>query len=199
MKTKIQTLKITESSSCPPAEDPNPEPQALGGTGVLQTLAYPASAPSPSTTCVTCPGSCCAQVVRLKKAARSTHTGRLPLALTSLPAGLFQMTSPRSAAPALRAPRRTPTRPGMCTRGRSRSERRQPSPHGKAARPGDPGQPPKGPLECTVHGAMTGTWLPVGRRLPAVCSLGTAALLNWNVRHAGAHTGPWIREEAQAG
>lgn len=86
----------------------------------------------------------------------------------------------------------------MYTRRQSRSVRRQPSPPGKAARTADPGQPPKGPLECTVRRAVTGTQLPVRRRLPAACSLGTAGPLSWNVQHAGAHAGPWGREETQA-
>lgn len=82
----------------------------------------------------------------------------------------------------------THTEPGVCTHRQSRSGSRPPGPGGKAARPGDPGQPPKGPLECTAHRAMTGTRLPVGLGCQPSAPGGqqTAGPLNWNAEQAGA-------------
>lgn len=100
-------------------------------------------------------------------------------ALTSLPAGLFQTTSPHSAAADPRA--HAHTRPCLCTRGQSRTTEGLRALSAEAACLGDPGQRPWGPLECTGRWAMTGTsflWDACGQP----CWRGDRPL-NWDAEH----------------
>lgn len=107
-------------------------------------------------TCVTSPSSCCSQVVRLKKAACSPHTGCTATSSDISDCWFVsdnKFTKRCSYTPGPQA--HSDIGPGIRTHGQSRSKRRQPSLRGKAAEPGDPGPSPQGPLECAVHRAVT--------------------------------------------
>lgn len=92
---------------------------------------------------------------------------------------LVSETSPHSAAADPRA--HAHIQPGRCTRGQSRTTEGLRALRAEAACLGDPGQLPRGPLECTGLWAMTGTsflWDSCGQP----CWQGDRPL-NWDVEH----------------
>lgn len=129
----------------------------------------------------------------------SPQPGRRCRGSDALPAGFFQTTSPHNVAADPWA--HAHTRPGLCTRGQSRTReglqalvQRQPASETQAASPG--------PLECPGHWAMTGIsflWDACGQP----CWLGQAPELGYRTHSGGggvyvenssaeAYAGPWI-------